>query len=57
MDDTPARVPAEAPSMSVMATSVDAAERVVDRQRRATRAIQRMQREADLAAARHTLNP
>ena len=57
MDDTPARVPAEAPSKLPKATSVDAAERVVDRQRRATRAIQRMQREADLAAARHTLNP
>lgn len=46
-----------APSRSVMATSAAAAEHVVDRQRKATRAIQRMQRDADLAAARRSLNP
>lgn len=57
MDDTPARVPAPAPARSVMATSENAGEHVVERQRKATRAIQRMQREADLAAARRSLNP
>lgn len=56
MDDTAPRVPAEAPSRSVMATSVDAADHVLERQRNATRAIQHMQREADIAARRR-LNP
>lgn len=58
MDDTPATAGTYegAPSRSVMSTASSAADHVVDRQRQATRAIQRMQREADLAA-RRSLNP